>query len=444
MFFVSMNGILFITVDCLRSDHMGCYGYNRPTTPNIDSLAESGTLYKNSYANCPSTRWAFQSLHTGISAVQIDGIGVPNECETLASKLLSKGYETGWFGINAFVSREYCYQKGFNKFYGIKDTIPKQSFIYKVGKQIHNSLNSEFIYNHIINPVYKKLYRRSQLKTGRYRPPNPDKQTVDRALDFINDKLNNSNFLCWVHFMDAHTPYGRYPKHLQAIRGDTSIEHVIKPHDEGKADQPHESVIDTYDACIRNVDEQVGRLLDRVPEETMVVLTGDHGEEFGRYQPHHRHSMYSSYTQVPIIIRDKGLPNSRKESPAQHLDLMPTILRRANIKIPDYFEGIQLQDEKRTKKEPIYFGFDRERGAIRIGDWKYMDYPDPELYNTPHSGIDGEPVTEQYPDKTSELRGLLEEYRSSPMVGKGKSNIYSNDNKISETIEENLEDLGYL
>jgi arylsulfatase A-like enzyme len=245
--------------------------------------------------------------------------------------------------------------------------------------------------------------------------------------------------------MDAHTPYGRYPKHLQAIRGDTSIEHVIKPHDEGKADQPHESVIDTYDACIRNVDEQVGRLLNQLPEDTMVVLTGDHGEEFGRYREFHTGSMYSSYTQVPIIIRDPELKKGKKKSPAQHLDLPPTILRRADIPIPDHWEGSPLQETNRNYDDPIYFAHHYTM-AVRVGDWKYIDRrgEEPALYHTSHSGTDVDPVTEENAKKADKLRRLLYEHRSRPTIGKGRSDIRNGHSEITDTIEENLEDLGYL
>ena len=126
--------------------------------------------------------------------------------------------------------------------------------------------------------------------------------------------------------MDAHTPYGYWPEHLKALRGDADIEHTIDPGSEELievGEEPPSEVIDAYDAGIRSADEQIGRLLKVIPEETTVVFTGDHGEEFGRFHPFHYASLYGTMTQVPLIVRDDTLEAGRSEMPAQHLDIPP-------------------------------------------------------------------------------------------------------------------------
>jgi len=117
-----MTNVLLVTVDSLRADHVGCYGYDRPTTPNIDALAEGGVVFHNSYANCPQTRWAMQSLHTGVCAHGVDGLGIPDEPGVaLAGQFESAGYATAGFANNGFVSRDYNYDCGFNEYRSVSD-----------------------------------------------------------------------------------------------------------------------------------------------------------------------------------------------------------------------------------------------------------------------------------------------------------------------------------
>lgn len=74
-----MTSIVLLSVDCLRADHLGSYGYQKPTSPHMDDFANSSTLYKNAYANSPGTRWAFQLLHTGVSPHRINGLRYSRE-----------------------------------------------------------------------------------------------------------------------------------------------------------------------------------------------------------------------------------------------------------------------------------------------------------------------------------------------------------------------------
>jgi arylsulfatase A-like enzyme len=120
-------GIVLLTVDCLRADHVGCYGYDRPTTPNIDAFAESATRFENSYSNCPGTRWAFQSLHTGVSTIRFDGLGIPGEYESLAELFQAAGYATGGFAVNGYVSRDYNYDAGFDTYYSVQEASERDS-----------------------------------------------------------------------------------------------------------------------------------------------------------------------------------------------------------------------------------------------------------------------------------------------------------------------------
>lgn len=444
-----MTSIVFLSVDCLRADHLGCYGHGTSTSPNIDEFATSATVFKHAYANCPGTRWAFQSLHTGVSTHLIDGLGIPPNVTPLAELFSKSGYVTGGFAVNGFTSREYNYHRGFDTYYSVAEETKKKSMIHRLGKKISNAANSDRIDELILKPIHDFLRSWSGENSNRYQPSHTDEDTIDRVLEFIEQQQNaGTDFFCWIHFMDAHTPYGFWPEHLEAVRGDSDIEHTIHPGEEGKitvGDEPPQDVIDTYNACIRSVDEQVGRVLSVLDDETIVILTGDHGEEFGRYNDFHSASLYSTMTQVPMLVRLPSIPVGFDETPVQHLDIPPTLLTAADIAVPDYFEGAPLQTIDRGPDAPIFFTLSDDRMAVRMGEWKLIETNGrQELYNVPHSGQERESVLEDHEDIAQKLQELLEAHRGKPTIGKGASKLSSARNGLSDGIEENLEDLGYL
>jgi arylsulfatase A-like enzyme len=438
------GSVVLITVDCLRADHLGCYGYDRPTSPNIDTFAEGGTVFDHGYANCPGTRWAFQSLHTGVSTLHFEGLGIPEGYTPLAQRFSDSGYRTGGFANNGFVSREYRYDTGFDTYYSTTDAANRSGTLKRVGKKLDTVLGSQLVRERLLLPLHDRLRQSGTGTDDRFRPVHSDSDTVDRALSFVEGVGDDPYFL-WVHLMDAHTPYGYWPDHLEAIRGDAEIEHTTHPGQEGKitvGEEPPDAVIDTYDAGVRSADEQIGRLLDAVSSEATVVVTGDHGEEFGRYNGFHQASLYSSMTQVPIVLRTPGSGSGRSGMPAQHLDIPPTLLRAAGIEIPKHWEGEPLQTLDRPQDHPIFFTLGPDEIALRMGDWKYIETGgNGELYRVPHSGSETEPVVD--PERTETMRDLVQRYRTETEdLGTGRPEL--GEGEISGDVEDQLEELGYL
>lgn len=440
-----MNQVVFITVDCLRTDHVGCYGYERPTTPNIDSFAETATIYPNSYSNCPGTRWAFQSLHTGVSTLKINGLGIPDTLDPLAAQFSENGHTTGGFAVNGFVSRDYRYDTGFDTYYSIRDSTSQHGLLKRIGRKVNNSLDNEIVRENILEPANDLLRSTKTDDKNRFQPAHSDRDTVDQALQFVRDHQDEPYFL-WVHLMDAHTPYGYWPEHLEAVRGDSDIEHTVSPGKEGLVqvgENPPQTVIDTYDAGIRSADEQIGRLLNEVSETATVVFTGDHGEEFGQFGDFHSASLYGTMTQVPIIVREDDLEGGRSEMPAQHLDIPPTLLYAAGIEIPADWEGKPLQTVDREPDSPLFYTLGEEEIAVRAGEWKYIEKEgESELYQVQHA--DKESTAVQNEEMLKELRPLVEQYRiEAGTAGAGQSEL-NKDDQLSQEVEGNLEDLGYL
>lgn len=248
--------------------------------------------------------------------------------------------------------------------------------------------------------------------------------------------------------MDAHTPYARWDKHLVELRGDTDIQHVIEPHsDIVEGMTPPEAVIDAYDAGIRSADEQIAQVLDVLDDSAVVAITGDHGEEFGRYNPFHDPSIHSSMTQVPLLIRADGIESGRVAAyPVQHLDVAPTLVDAAGHTPSATWQGESLRSIERDENEPIFFGVSDER-AVRVSDWKLIRRATDELYETPHHDDDAENVAADYPEKRDELAALLNEHEdwlAKNRIGAGEQALGDGVSDLSETTRENLEELGYL
>lgn len=443
-----MPSTLLLSIDCLRADHVGCYGYTRPTTPNIDAFADNATRYKYSYANCPGTRWAFQSVHTGLYTGQIDGIGIPqNYTDHLAWRLQNTGYATGGFTYNGFLSQDYNYNNGFDHWRSVSYFDRQDARLTRAGKTIANKMDSDTLRRWVFRPAYKMLINGDS--SSEYRPPTTDMDVTETALRWIHQQQSESReYFAWIHFMDAHTPYGRYENHLRAIRGDTDIEHVISPHDENlviPGEEPETRVIDTYDACIRSVDEQLGRILDTINDDTIVVIMGDHGEEFGRYGKFHEASLYSSMTEIPIIIRAPELePGVIDDHFAQHIDIAPTILYANDISYPEKYVGTPLQIVDRDLSSPTYFSLDDTIG-IQTDTWKLIrSKEDTIAFKRSRDSHEHEQLpSSAVPQKVKTALDIFRREIINDSIDGGVSDLNS-DSDLSKEVEQNLDDLGYI
>jgi arylsulfatase A-like enzyme len=214
--------VVLFTVDCLRADHVGCYGYERPTTPHIDVLADEATRFEHSYANSPGTRWALQTIHTGVHTEQIDGLGIPDEVLSLAAVFAEAGYATGGFAKNGFLTRDYRYDRGFETFVGNADFVGERHPLKRAGSWLNDKLGSEALRSAVIQPLNDWLLSAQGDGDG-YRPAITDEELCSLAIEWIADqRAAERPFFAWIHLMDVHTPYAR----CAALRGDENVRHV--------------------------------------------------------------------------------------------------------------------------------------------------------------------------------------------------------------------------
>lgn len=325
--------LLIITIDTLRADRVGAYGYAAARTPAIDALAARGARFEHAYATAPITLTSHASLMTGRyppgHGARHNGMRMDLRTPTLAGTLGDFGFATAAF-IGAFpLDRRFGLIKGFHT-YG--DRMPR-------GGQ------------------------------GRLASERPGREVVDEAVEWL-DRHRGRRFFLWVHLFEPHAPYG-------------------DPSDRRPAQA-------RYDDDVAEADRQVGRLMDALGPDTastIVVLTADHGEAFGEHgEIAHSVFVYDTTLQVPLIFAGPGVPPRTIAGPVSLVDVAPTVIPLLGMLVTFAHDGTDLTPSFQTGGVPerdlyaesfaplLDFGWSPLR-TLRAGGWKYIAAPKPELYD---------------------------------------------------------------
>jgi len=340
--------VVLITIDTLRADHVGCYGYKQIKTPNIDGLAADGARFESAFAVVPVTLPSHSSMLTGTYPMlsgmhDFSGNKLSPLQPTLASVLKQAGYQTGAVIGAAVLDSRFGLNQGFDFYY------------------------DHFDFSRLDEANLDEMER-------------PGNVVADVALDWLT-KNSQKKFFLWMHLYDPHFPY-----------------HPPEPYSRVYAAQP-------YDGEIAFADEQVGRLLRFLKEKgiygkTVIVLCGDHGESLGEHgEKTHGFFIYNATMHVPLIIRlpDTRLPENAAAravaDPVSLVDLMPTILGAVGLEIPSQVQGRSLLPELRVDQTArdrvlygetfmprIHFNWSELRGSENT-KYHFIDAPRPELYD---------------------------------------------------------------
>ena len=335
--------VVVITIDTLRADHLGCYGYQQIRTPNIDSLATDGVRFERAYTPVPVTLPAHTVLFTGtypllsgIHDFSANKLG-PTQ-PTLASVLKEQGYTTGAVIGSAVLDSRFGLNRGFDFYY------------------------DHFDFNRLQESNLDEMER-------------PGNVVADTALDWLA-KHDGKKFFLWMHLYDPHFPY-RPPA----------------PYSEQYKDRP-------YDGEIAFADAQVGRLICFLKDKglyqnTVILLTGDHGESLGEHgEKTHGFFIYNATLHIPVIFH---LPGQRLVNSVPELvslaDLMPTVLQVLKVDVPSQVQGRNLLPLMTAKKEDesqglyaetflprLHFNWSELRG-LETSNYHFIDAPKPELYD---------------------------------------------------------------
>jgi arylsulfatase A-like enzyme/Tfp pilus assembly protein PilF len=350
--------VVLITIDTLRADHVGCYGYKQIKTPNIDGLAADGARFERAFAVVPVTLPSHTSMLTGTYPMlsgmhDFSGNKLSPLQPTLASVLKQAGYQTGAVIAAAVLDSRFGLNQGFDFYY------------------------DHFDFNRLDEANLDQMER-------------PGNVVADVALDWLEKdwlaKNSQKKFFLWMHLYDPHFPY---------------LPH--EPYSREYAAQP-------YDGEIAFADEQVGRLLRFLKEKgiyqnTVIVLCGDHGESLGEHgEKTHGFFIYNATMHVPLIIR---LPENAAArtiaDPVSLVDLMPTVLGAVGLEVPSQVQGRSLLPQLRDGRDHDDLHHDDQAGRDRVlygetflprlhFNWSelrgsentkyhFIDAPRPELYD---------------------------------------------------------------
>jgi len=355
--------VVFILVDALRADHVGAYGYGRMTTPHIDALAEKSILYKNAYSVATWTVPSVASLFTGTLPVvhRIDrppvkgnALSVLDDGYVLANEVLSgEGYVTGMVTTIGWVSPSANYGQGVDEFVRVRrsdwDLIRRAE---------------EFIAKHRDRPFHLYLH-----------------------LINLHDYYEPKRILNQRELLDADSPLLRLEgqsteQSYKLLSGELSRSGALKEKDLA-------ALAAAYDAGLRETDTLIGRLTsflesEGLLENTLIVVTADHGEQFGEHAAltHAGEAFYNEILRIPFIIAGPGRFEGRTEiaTPVSTIDIFPTLFALMGIETPNVFQGEPILEEREGRGVLATSG---STWKVITREWSYIEGAKPpreELY----------------------------------------------------------------
>jgi choline-sulfatase len=363
--------MLLISIDTLRADHVGAYGYAKARTPVLDGLAKGGVMFDRAYAASPVTLPSHATLLTGRyppgHASRDNGLRVSADLPTLATILRARGVRTAAFVAAFPLDHQFGLNRGFDV-YG--DQIPRRP-------------------------------------DGRVANERPASEVVDDAIAWLRQLVPPATpvspappaFFLWVHLFDPHAPYG-----------------------DPSTGRP---ALDRYDDEIATVDREVGRLLGALGparSDTLIVATSDHGEAFGEHGEYaHSIFVYDTTLRVPLLISGAGItPGTRVADAVTLADVAPTAMRLLGAPLADV-DGIDLSPALGGTALPrreqyaesfaplIEFGWAPLR-SIRSSPWKLVAAPKPELFDIENDPGEQTNLAASQPTVVRDLQARVDRY----------------------------------
>lgn len=458
------RGVIVILADTLRPDHLQPYGYERPTAPVLARLAAEGVLFRDAISQGTWTKVAATSILTSLYP-STHGVSdmpdrIPASITTLAEAFRGAGYATFATSSVPFTGKLTNLQQGVDVQHerASVDELPKGS-----------------------------------AKTARV--------FTDRLLGWL-DERGEEPFFALLHLFDPHSPFEPLPPYERLwMEPDVMAEHradmeTVKAHIASpfmilQGVLPTQAEIDAsgvdperyverekvwYDASIRAMDVEIGRLIERLEERgladrTLVALVSDHGEEFLEHGRHfHGKNAYGEMINVPLMLWWPGvIPATEVETTVQTIDLMPTLLELSRIQVPERAQGQSLLPLLARKKAPGELGWqprpafaeralapaafnDGDPGracrAIVDGDWKLIhntegrdDLPEVELYHHRRDPLDRVDVAAEHPEVVGRLKARLATWHESAVAARVEPEA---DAEVSPAELQQLRALGYV
>ena len=292
------QNVVLLSVDTLRADHLGCYGYAQPTSPNIDALAETALLFEDCTCEVPLTNPSMGSMLTSriprTTGTTKNGLRMPESVPTVAEAFQAAGYHT------------FCVQSNWT----LKTKISR----------LHRGFD---VYD---DGFHKKRW-------GFVSPERLAEEVNECALRLIESRPQDKPFFAWIHYTDPHAPYDMHRKYNPAGKPVWKM---------NKTDR----VRAKYDSEIAFTDYHIGLLLAALPENTALIFTADHGESLYEHDYlGHGRRIYQDNLHIPLMVRGEGIAPGRTLAPARGVDIAPTLLGLAGLPKTPGMTGLDLLRE---------------------------------------------------------------------------------------------------
>jgi arylsulfatase A-like enzyme len=296
--------VLLITVDTLRADHLSGYGYDRPTSPNLDAFFETAILFTDANSNSGWTLPSLASLMTSLHPVSHGCVKFDSQLAaehlTLAEILRADGYRTHGIGSHTFLRESRGLQQGFASY---DDELVER-----------HERTAEHVSSALIS---------------------------DKAIGWLENEAAGAHdeaWLLWLHYFDPHTTYVEHPE-ISAVFG-------------------NERPVDLYDGEIAFTDREIARVLAHLAKSgdaasTIVVLTADHGEALGEHGSNrHSTNLFREVTRIPLAIRAPQFAPRRVDQPVESLDILPTLIELLDLTVDTRPAGRSLVPAMRGEVLP--------------------------------------------------------------------------------------------
>ena len=488
--------VILVSLDTVRPDHLGAYGYRPALTPTIDALAARGALFQRCVATSSWTVPSHASLLTGVAPSHLGPglvarrrgrIGLPPEAVTLQEVLRASGYHTAAFIGGATLGRWFGFDQGFEVF---NDLLPQslsarseRIFLARPIRRLLGVPSGQFL--RFLDPPFVAL--NNFLYAEAHAPPSDllvrfmhAANRFDNSAEVVNHKVFRwldrrppRPFFLFVHYFDAHDPYEPpaalappgYDPALGFIMANGLAERILDRGGTLGASE-REQLVGAYDGEIAAIDQSFGKLLERLREEgvldnAVVAVVSDHGEMFGEHGlVFHGHHLYDTLTRSVLILSGRGVPAGRVAREAvSGIDVVPTILDLVGAVPPETIEGRSLRpllEGKvleprplfaevfgRTMNGPDWKAFARTRFSVEIGGLKMIREAEGAavLFDLAADPGENDDLALRRPDDLGRLEGMLAAYlvRIPPPKGKDEE-----EGKAAEEALESLRGLGYI
>jgi arylsulfatase A-like enzyme len=380
--------LILISIDTLRADRIGAYGYARGTSPRIDALARGGLLFENAVAESGWTLPSHVTMLTGLAprthGVNLPAMRVGADTELLAERLRGAGARTFGSTAGIFVGARHGFDRGFQVFDDERKPLPA---------------------------------------------------TLERAQTFLAGLERDERFFLFLHTYDVHCPYEPADAsarlfHSEAAEPFETAGKCGNPHfnEQPLADAQLRHLSDLYDASVFDADAAIGGFVDWLEARgllasTLLVITSDHGEELGEHGlVGHEGTVYAEALRVPLVIAGPGLAAARFATPVGLADLEPTLLELLGVEPPaqldgrslaPLFRGLPLEEQPRFSE--VRWKARRESAMTRthhlVEDLEQGGF---ELFDLRADPADATDLSQAAPELASELLAALRAFRARP------------------------------